>query len=784
MRKLNYLFVALMTMLLVASCSQDETLSIDTNSNEAMVSFNLELPDSGPQTRAIGDGMSVDELVYQVFQLDANEETEKSILHKAVSAFENTKEATVNLSLLKGKSYKIAFWAQKSGTEYYNTNDLTAVTVKYEGNNNDESRDAFFAAHPFTVTSDASIDVVLNRPFAQINVGVTKDDFTNAKAAGLEVTKSKVVIKNAANKINLLTGKVDGGVEVKYTLADIPADSEILTAAGENYKYLSMSYILVVEEKSTLEDLTYVFSDGNGESVELSQGLTSVPVQRNYRTNIVGKLLTGDIDFNITIDEIFETPDYNVTTPTVTTAAELEAALSNPIVTHITIEGTLGDDSHYTIYEVDRPVTIIGGGSIVTRTEESKAKVFGTFMVKADDVTIENLAIQNQGDVGGNQLPSPQVRGNIVVWAKNVTIKNNTLTHGLGDKAGLANAIQIFSSVANNPLSNYVVEGNNIEGFENGARGSSSAAILIAEGYESTIIGKKYAENIIASKEDYEKLLADNTLTDNKIDLTHQNWGGGLTVLYPILDGNAVATANLGKFPLEEDGSKNEFYGNVSVDLNLNHEGFGFDNVTDLKIELFNGENLLATNTLIKFESTGNSITSPFLTGRTEDLSIYAWKRGAYPLKGYIPTAEELPTKVVATYVLNGQTYMSETNVTVEVPKPTKYEGGALTLQLNLDVPSISLKLKEGETFSNYSALKINLYSVDSTLLGTVTATAKLFNADTGYGTSKEVSTSLEYRTSTSGTWIYPDIDYGNINGATVILEKDGFEFEWIANVQ
>ena len=109
MRKLNYLFVALMTMLLVASCSQDETLSIDTNSNEAMVSFNLELPDTGPQSRAIGDGKTVNQLVYAVYQVDGETLTKIGDNHTAIISGE---KASVQQSLLKGKTYKMAFWAQ------------------------------------------------------------------------------------------------------------------------------------------------------------------------------------------------------------------------------------------------------------------------------------------------------------------------------------------------------------------------------------------------------------------------------------------------------------------------------------------------------------------------------------------------------------------------------------------------------------------------------------------------------------------------------------------------
>jgi hypothetical protein len=35
-----------------------------------------------------------------------------------------------------------------------------------------------------------------------------------------------------------------------------------------------------------------------------------VPVQRNWRTNILGQILTGTINFNVFIDETFDN-DYN-----------------------------------------------------------------------------------------------------------------------------------------------------------------------------------------------------------------------------------------------------------------------------------------------------------------------------------------------------------------------------------------------------------------------------------------------------------------------------------------
>lgn len=162
----------------------------------------------------------------------------------------------------------------------------------------------------------------MKRPFAQINVGVTEADWNAAVASGVTISESKVVIKNAATSINLLDGTVKGEQAVEYDFAAIPTDPAILEVdvdrdgtiqENEKYKYLSMSYILTDnnEKRTTLEadGLQFTFKSG-GEDIVFDEGLHAVPVQRNWRTNILGKLLTGDIQFNIVIDERFD-DDYN-----------------------------------------------------------------------------------------------------------------------------------------------------------------------------------------------------------------------------------------------------------------------------------------------------------------------------------------------------------------------------------------------------------------------------------------------------------------------------------------
>lgn len=314
-------------MLLATSCL-NEKLDPANSDNEAQVTFSL-TTEGNLATKAISDGTGAKKLIYAVYNakgqlietINGADINGQFIKH---DAFQGGLNDEVTITLAKGQQYTVAFWAQNPDCKAYNTTDLTNVTVDYAGLNNDETRDAFFKAETFTVSGNAEIDVVLKRPFAQINVGVYQSDWNAAVASQIEIEKSKVTIDDAATSINLLTGAVDGKQTVEYGFATIPAQftsPEKLKVdlnndgTKEEYIYLSMSYILANDNttgyaKTTLNDLDFIFAPKSGNNINLSQGLTAVPVQRNWRTNIIGTFLTGKITFNITIDPIYD-GDYN-----------------------------------------------------------------------------------------------------------------------------------------------------------------------------------------------------------------------------------------------------------------------------------------------------------------------------------------------------------------------------------------------------------------------------------------------------------------------------------------
>uniref|UniRef100_UPI004027D251 DUF6562 domain-containing protein n=1 Tax=Candidatus Limisoma sp. TaxID=3076476 RepID=UPI004027D251 len=229
----------------------------------------------------------------------------------------NNLKQTVSLKLTTGKTYDVIFWADATTDSPYTFNPASQeVSVDYSKvNNNSDNCDAFFKKETITVSGNQSVDVKLTRPFAQVNIGT--DDFDAAKASGLEVTQTEVVAKAFAT-LNLATGKVADEADRTFTMKAIPtaSDGEFPVAGG--YKYLSMDYLLVGADKATVD---VAFNYGGPQN----RTFTNVPVQRNYRTNIYGSLLTNTTDFNVVIEPAFS-GEFAHEVVSISTFAALKAA--------------------------------------------------------------------------------------------------------------------------------------------------------------------------------------------------------------------------------------------------------------------------------------------------------------------------------------------------------------------------------------------------------------------------------------------------------------------------
>ena len=290
--------------LLVTSCNDEMDNGLKTG-DEGTVTFTAQLP-SEMGTRAFADGLTAKHLQYAVYE--AGQSTPLKVFGDETTvvgeAEMNNLKQTVSLKLTTGKTYDVIFWADATTDSPYTFNPASReVSVDYSKvNNNSDNCDAFFKKETITVSGNQSVDVKLTRPFAQVNIGT--DDFDAAKASGLEVTQTEVVAKAFAT-LNLATGKVADEADRTFTMKAIPtaSDGEFPVAGG--YKYLSMDYLLVGADKATVD---VAFNYGGPQS----RTFTNVPVQRNYRTNIYGSLLTNTTDFNVVIEPAFATTNYNL----------------------------------------------------------------------------------------------------------------------------------------------------------------------------------------------------------------------------------------------------------------------------------------------------------------------------------------------------------------------------------------------------------------------------------------------------------------------------------------
>lgn len=299
-------------LVFATSCSEDVNNNPTLQGGEVEATFALQAFD-GIATRAIGDGGAVTEVECAVFDAAGNEMT---ALRQSLEITNKTAEYSVRL--VKGLEYRIAFFAHRAANNYYDVDDMKNITLNTSVASNLEGRDAFTNYIDITAEkSMAAIDttVCLYRPFAQLNIGSTTADTLAAHAAGVVVAQSKVKVSNVYTAFNAYENTVAGDpTTMQFRFNNFRV--EPLQADGESYAYLALNYLLVGDknEEKSLSDVEFIWrnEDGSKSNEEIPTVFHNIPVQRNYRTNIIGWILTNPAQFNITISPDFLTPDYNL----------------------------------------------------------------------------------------------------------------------------------------------------------------------------------------------------------------------------------------------------------------------------------------------------------------------------------------------------------------------------------------------------------------------------------------------------------------------------------------
>ena len=415
MKKIFVMAVVALAGLMATACSTDDAVS--DAENYATVSFTVAAPEMA--TRTLGDGMTARNLSWGVYDADGNylpklsSENAEPVVFPAGSL-----STTVEIDLVNGKSYHVIFWAEADGSPYKVDFESQLMTYDYSEQNpllaNQEKYDAFFASHPIAeVKGSRTEPVELKRPFAQLNIATA--DTQKAADGGLVVDKTQVEI-TTCNTLNLFSGVASGTQTHCYALSELIDD--VIKVGSKEYDLLSMNYLLVNGEKELVE---VAFTVAEGTSYSRTYNYQSVPLRRNYKTNIIGNLLTSTLDFEITINPFF---------------AEEEYVVRQSVEEVLTLGGKFSMTSDEVVEVGNAPIVVPEDGLIElngnTLTFESETEDAVAYVVEDGvTVTFADEAVTRAGGRGrvhsNSKIGSARKGGKIVVEGGHYSTTGRTL---------------------------------------------------------------------------------------------------------------------------------------------------------------------------------------------------------------------------------------------------------------------------------------------------------------------------------------------------------------------
>lgn len=276
MRKQISILVSALLLLGLAAC-QRENVPVQEESCE--VSFNVGLD----VTKAIGDGSLATRLYVGIFDPDnKNAQVGETLVMNS-----DNQTWAPSFTLIRGKNYTAAFWAQNPANGALYSLEGGVVTMNQFALENVEGKDysdAFFAVVPF-IAGEKNSPVQLSRPFAQVNVLVPATEHATLMAEGAKATQFDITFSDGEGfptGLNLLTGEViRNAASSKQGFG--AADTPLRTLEDGSNKYIATAYVLCGTSPTTVK---LDFTIGTH-----AKSVSDVSIQRNRQTKIIGSIL-------------------------------------------------------------------------------------------------------------------------------------------------------------------------------------------------------------------------------------------------------------------------------------------------------------------------------------------------------------------------------------------------------------------------------------------------------------------------------------------------------------
>ncbi len=263
----------------------------------------------GVSLPGFGDGTTAHYLTYAVYSYWNS--TAGDLVDYGVAAYEFDDNLSVDISfkLLKNSNYYFAFWADSRGTSELSDDDIFVFdfenatvsldyasveaqdTIRLAANN--EERDAFWSPLIITnVSAGDTYDCELTRVMTQINIGSTETDEWFDEA----MYHTTLPADEIYTQFNLITGEVSAPSAMPIKFSGARPAEEQFPIYYRSYRYISMNYVLAPVEKQIVNGYLTVRADHqdiNDDGTAIAQ-FNTIPLRRNYRTNIYGALFSDE----------------------------------------------------------------------------------------------------------------------------------------------------------------------------------------------------------------------------------------------------------------------------------------------------------------------------------------------------------------------------------------------------------------------------------------------------------------------------------------------------------
>ena len=437
-------------VMLLASCQREDLRGGALEGEERAVTVTALMPSDPVAVRSAetpGDGTLANRCLMQVYMVD---DPDAPVAYgEPQEAAVTSLSATFEARLMSGHAYRLVFWADcatapaAEGGEYtdkyYDTGEfpskVSLITTAFRGNQ--DELDAFFgetsvtaeqlAAGPVSVTAD------LTRPFGQLNIYAT--DYAQIPVEDMKPAAVNIAFTNIYTSIDLTTGELSDLVPVTYSAAVTPHDA----ATG----HLTFDYLLATGEEDAIADFTmnfYTSADATAPAAE-PYTFSSIPVRRNYITNVRGNLLTDRTAVTVDVVPAFSNAADNPIEINLVEAGSTVNMPDEDIVVNIP-EGTLTSAEEYSISA--KSVVLVGEGADAGDNIMESVRMNIT---AEEGVTVRNLAFTGTRPAGdGNAAVSISTPGDVLI-------------EGIEWSRDAYNPIEINLGSSNEPAGNVTVRG-------------------------------------------------------------------------------------------------------------------------------------------------------------------------------------------------------------------------------------------------------------------------------------------------------------------------------------